>query len=324
MQIDDGFQEAVAIVADASASAARLCAALGYRIRHAGRVPEAALALLGLDGGDGAAETLIGHPDSARGDIRLIAPNAPPAALRRDGGQAWDSGGIFDINIRVLAGGIAPLHRALGVAGFRAHAPVTAWDFGGLSVREVVESDADGLCIALMQRMAPPLEGYDGIGGPASWVFNATQIVADFDAARALYVDVLGWRTVQETEGVVAPAPGLNCMGFPPALAADITMRIGIYQARGRMAGSVEIIAFGGGGHDFSMAAPAQRGWAALRFPVGDVGDFARRLDAAGCAVTAPTMVDWAPHGIFRAVSAVTPWGVRLEAFERSEGLHQA
>lgn len=314
MQIDDGFQEAVAIVADAAASAARLCAALGYEVRHQGPVPGAALTLLGLDAAIGASETLIGHPDSTRGAIRLITPDAPPAALRRDGAQAWDSGGIFDINLRALAGGIAPLHRALGAAGFRAHAPVTAWDFGGLSVKEVVESDADGLCIALMERIAPPLEGYDAIRGPASWVFNATQIVADFDAARRLYVDALGWQVVQETEGVVAQAPGLNCMGFPPALASDIAMRIGIYQARGRMAGSVEIIAFGCGGHDFSTAAPPQRGWAALRFAVGDVVDFARRMAAGGCTVSAPTLVDWAPHGSCHALAAVTPWGVRLEA----------
>lgn len=317
LSIDNGFQEAVAIVADDALSAGRLSRALGYDIRYQGHVPEGALALLGIGSERRATETLIGHPDLGRGDIRLLSLDGPPADLMRDGAQAWDTGGIFDINIRALAGGIEPLHRALGAAGFVAHSPVVAWDFGPLSVKEIVERDADGLCIALMERVAPPLSGYEAVGGPASWVFNSTQVVPDFDAARRLYVDALGWQIVQETEGFVADASGLNCMGLPPGLAPTIPMRIGIYQPLGRMEGSIEIVWFGCGGYDFSAAAPPGRGWTGLRFLVGDVDGVSARLADAGCVLTEPVMFDWQPHGMVRAVAARTPWGARLEALER-------
>ncbi|MBF9149467.1 hypothetical protein [Novosphingobium jiangmenense] len=312
--LDSGFHEVVGIVADAEASARRLAGALGYRLVHAGDVAPDVLALLGLAEGTTAREALIMHPDAQRGAIRLISLAGAPAPLMRDGGQAWDSGGIFDINIRALTG-IDALHAALGIAGCRASSPITDWQFGAMAVREVVETDADGLCIALMQRVSPPLQGYDGIGGNASWVFNSTQIVADFDAARALFVDHLGWAPVQETQGFAGNEGGVNCMGLPPSLAATIPMRIGIYHPHGRMEGSVEIISFGCGGHDFSDARPPMRGWAALRLPVSDLSAFATAMVAAGCEVSAAREVMWAPYGKAEAIAAITPWGARFEAF---------
>lgn len=312
---DNGFEEVVGLVADSQSTAQRLASALGYRLVHEGHVPSGALGLMGLDRQAAAREHLVAHPDAARGAIRLISLAGACQPLMRDGAQAWDSGGIFDINIRALDN-IETLHAALGRAGHRAHAPITDWDFGALSVREVVETDADGLCIALMQRVHPPLAGYEGIGGNASWVFNSTQVVRDFDAARALFVDHLGWLPVQETEGFAGNDGGANCMGLPPSLAGAIPMRIGIYQARGRMEGSVEIISFGCGGNDFSQARPPRRGWAGLRLPVSDLAAFAAAMRAAGCEVGAVETFDWAPHGAVKAVAAITPWGARFEGLQ--------
>ena len=308
---DNGFQEAVGLVADADATATRLCAVLGYTVRHAGLVPAGALALMGLPAEAKAREVLIAQPNADRGNIRLVSLAGDTSGIMRDGAQAWDAGGIFDINIRALAG-IEPLHHALGRAGFTAHAPVTTWDFGAVGVREVVESDGDGLCIALMERVHPPLTGYEHIVGPASWVFNSTQTVADFDGARAFYAEALGWQIVQESAWT--HADGANCMGLPVGLAPQIPVRVAIFHPHGRMEGSVEIIAFGCAGLDFSHAAPPQRGWAALRFAVSDLHDFAARAKAGGCQVSDPQTFGWAPHGPVQAIAAVTPWGARLEA----------
>ena len=311
--LDNGFEEVVGLVADAQASARRLCAATGYVELARGPVDAGALALLGLTGRRGG-EVVIGHPQIRRGAIRLIALDGPVAGLSREGGQAWDTGGIFDINMRALPS-IAALQRGLVAQGFVAHAPITDWDFGPLAVREVVSSDADGLCIALMERVRPPLQGYDGVSGPASWVFNSTQVVPDFDAARRFYRDSLGWLPVQETEGMAAQGAGANCMGLPLSLAAEIPMRIGIYHPEGRMEGSVEIIQFGLRSVDFSGSEPPLRGWAALRFPVLDLADFIARAQAGGCRIIGPVEMEWRPHGRCIAAAAITPWGARLEAF---------
>lgn len=304
--LDNGFAEALAIVADAEASAGRLSAATGFVPRHIGPVPQAALTLLGLPSTRSGWEILLGHRDVDRGAIRLIQLDGPPAPRLRDGAQAWDSGGIFDINLRALPS-IAALHEAFGENGFLARAPITDWDFGPLAVREVVEDDADGLCIALMERVHPPLTGYEGVSGPASWVFNSTQVVPDFDAARAFYVETLGWQPVQETDGVAGHDGGANCMGFPLGVAESLPMRIGMYQAHGRMTGSVEIIQFGTRTLDFSHRGPPMRGWASLRFPVSDLAAVLARVPAT----VGPVDLAGRP-----AAAVVTPWGARLEFIE--------
>lgn len=310
---NNGFQEVVGIVADVEASARLLCQALGYVELCRGEVPLGALALWHTEPNASAQQVLIGHRDSPRGHIRLVTFDDAAAGRMRDGAQAWDPGGIFDINVRALSG-IDGLHRALGLAGFLSPAPITDWDFGPLSVREVVENNADGLAIALMERVSPPLTGYENVSGPASWVFNSTQIVPDFAPARSFYVDALGWKVVQESD--LVHENGRNCMGLPLGLAPSIKAKVGIYQAQGRMEGSVEIIAFDFAGIDFSAAAPPDRGWAALRFPVSDAAAFVAQAKAGGCEVSVLAEFDWAPHGRVRAGSVRTPWGALLEAFE--------
>ncbi|WP_298195969.1 VOC family protein [Novosphingobium sp.] len=311
--LDQGFAEALAIVADVEASAGRLCAATGFVERHTGLLPPGAVALLGLPVSCSGQEVLLGHPDATRGAIRLIQFEGPPAPLRRDGAQAWDSGGIFDINLRALPS-IEALHARFTAHGFFARAPITDWDFGPLAVREVVEDDADGLAIALMERVRPPLTGYAAIGGPASWVFNSTQVVRDFAAARRFYTDTLGWQVVQETESMAGTAAGHNCMGLPLEVARDLPMRIGIYHPHGRMEGSIEIIAFGCEALDFSDRGPPLRGWAALRLAVSDLDAVLARC--VGLGTTGPVALDWAPYGTCRAAAVVTPWGARLEFLE--------
>lgn len=313
--IDNGFEEVVGIVDDCEASARRLRAATGYAQRHSGALTPGALALLGLGGDRHGREILLAHPDAGRGAIRLLTLDGPAAPPMRDGAQAWDTGGIFDINLRALRD-IVALHGAFRSAGFVSPAPIIDWDFGPLAVREVVEKDADGLCIALMERVHPPLTGYETITGPTTWVFNSTQVVGDFDAARAFFVDGLGWRPVQETRSPAGRADGGNCMGLPVGLASGIDMRIGIYHPHGRMEGSVEIIAFGCAGHDFSHAGPPGRGWASLRLPVTNLEEKARTLAAAGADVSPAVAFDWAPYGQVRGVCATTRWGARFELLE--------
>ena len=231
--------------------------------------------------------------------------------VARDGAQPWDVGGLFDINIRCLDS-IEHQHGAMTGNGFVAFAPVTQWQFGALTVKEVVHRDADGLCIAMMQRMAPPLTGYEG-AGPVSHIFNSTQVVADFAAARSFYVDALGWAPVQESNWT--HEDGDNCLGLPLDVARHCAVQVGIYHPHGVMEGSVEIIGYGVEGRDFGAAGPPLRGLASLRFPLTAPEAFLERAGKGGCAVLPLRRAEIAPYGLVEIGAAITPWGARLEVF---------
>ena len=309
---NNGFQEVVVLVAESQRSAQRLQAIFGFEILATAAVQPAALALLGLDPAWTAEEILLGDAAQQRGYIRLISVQGQRLPVERDGARAWDSGGIFDFNIRALRS-IEDVQSKMTDHGFVGHAPITHWQFGPLDVKEVVLSDADGLCIALMQRLAPPLTGYEHVAGPVSYVFNSTQVVRDFDAARAFFVDHLGWQVVQET--TMKQSQSVNCMGLPLDVARDREMRIGIYQANGKMEGSIEIIAYDVEGLDFSDAPAASRGIKAVRLPLSDPQAMLDKAEAAGCQMEPLRVVEIAPYGKVEMGAFITPWGARFQPF---------
>lgn len=306
---DNGYQEAIAIVADAAASAERLCAALGFARVHAGPVAGGLLALLALDPGEGWSEVLIGQPDCARGQLRLLSRSGPPARPRRLGAQPWDIGGWFDAGVRSLGPIDAALDR-LTLQGFAAFASVADFDMGGFAVREVLAHDADGLCFALAERVAPPLVGYEHVTGPISNLFNSVIAVTDLRAAVAMFVDGLGWTALVDT--ALVHADGRNVMGLPLDLARTREVKLAIVQQQGRMEGSVELIEYPCEGLDFAKAPPDARGLAAFSFPVSNVAQAAARAQAAGWEVSSAQAVTWAPHGECHAASVMTPWGAQM------------
>ncbi len=310
--VGNGFNEALAIVADADASAARHCRVFGYSRIWEGDSCPATLQQLGVPGAMGR-EVLIGDPSQGRGFIRFLEIVGRDDPARREGGNPWDEGGIFDVNVRAL-GPLEVLDRAMKREGHVAFGPLTAWDFGELSVKEAVLRDSDGLAFAMMERVAPPLKGYEHVAGNASYVFNSTQLVRDFDAAHSFFVDALGWGTVMETDSVHENG-GLNCLGLPLDVARNTRMRIGIYQQQGLNEGSVEIVSLALEGMDFTRERAPMRGWASLRFPVEDVADALCRAEAAGAEIAAIRRVTLNPFGEAEMGAATTRWGARLEFY---------
>ena len=154
-----------------------------------------------------------------------------------------------------------------------------------------------------------------------SRLFNATQVVADLDAARAFYVDTLGFDVYLDHEGPSEVA-GPNVLGLPHNLAASISRRVTIVHPQGTNEGSVELLAFdGASGRDFAaLATPPNLGILMLRFPVTDMSAFAelisrRQLDIA----MHRTQASVAPYGSIELMGLRGPGGVWLEFYQSSE-----
>lgn len=311
---DNGFHEVVFIVSNLEKVAADYQALFGFETLWTGTPAEGAAGFLGTDV-EPVFEALVGDASQGRGFIRLIQ-FAAPSPLMRDGAQPWDTGGIFDINIRPLVP-IEGMYGAMLEAGFNGYAPITAYNFSGMEVQEVVARGHDGVAIALIQRDNPPLEGFEGVSGPASYVFNSTQTVRSVAEAKAFYEGALGWQPVYESEWV-HPGAGDNCIGLPLDIARTHPLKAGIWHPQGVNEGSVECLEVEGvEGRDYvPTCQPPNRGIASLRFPVSDLDAvIAAGLAGGARLVAAPRVINLQPYGLMRMAAIVTPWNARLELY---------
>ena len=103
---------------------------------------------------------MVGDPLQGCGYIWLFALPGRGSGVMRNGAQPRGDGAIFDLNVNALVP-IEGLHGAMIQSGFSDFAPTTEYLLGELSAREVVERDGDGLAIAMIERLSPPLTGFE-------------------------------------------------------------------------------------------------------------------------------------------------------------------
>jgi catechol 2,3-dioxygenase-like lactoylglutathione lyase family enzyme len=310
-----GFDEAVLIVRDERVHLDCWLGQGAWELRHEGAVDPRLLQAWGRPGATGR-EWLLAHPDCKVGRVRLMKLEgaAPQTDIRQDD-QCWDTGGIFDLNVRVL--GLARQAEHMRALRWQAGAPPIGWDFGALKVREWLVRGPDNVRLALIERVAPPLTGFDHIR-EFSQVFNSSQIVRDMESAVAFYCDLLGFQLVTQYAVPQFP-PGPNLFGIPPGVSDRIGLSLVILHPQGKSEGSIELVTNPGAqGRDLSAdAGPPHYGMAALRFPVRDIKAFAEQLTRLGHEPAMPlTRLNLAPLGPVHMLALRSPDGAWLEFVE--------
>jgi len=260
-------------------------------------------------------EVVLANPGDQRGYLRLVQFEGVEQRPIRSSGRTWDTGGIFDINIR--AKDLQTSLTALQDAGWNGFSDPIRYQFGPFDVSEVILQGPDGVAVALMERHAPPLEGYPNLR-KLSHVFNSTHISKDAEAARAFFIDQLGWEIYLQTPGLDRKA-GPNVLGFPQNTNAEIELPVYIVHPQGINFGSVEFIEVKGlDGEDFSAyAKPPNLGILLLRFPVKDAEAYALALHDKGLELYQPiTTLNISPYGQCKVFTVQSPDGVLLEFIE--------
>ena len=145
-------------------------------------------------------------------------------------------GGLFDINMRTLDSDWA--REFLGAHGWRELVPAVAWQFGEVQTSEGLYIQDDGIVMAVMQRLSPPLEGIEF--DRMSDVFNSTQMVSNVEVTLA-FLKVLGFERFIDHAG---PLPGegprvLQLEQYPPDTAG---IHLSIAHPEAAMSGSIELI----------------------------------------------------------------------------------
>lgn len=265
-------------------------------------------------------QCLLLRPPARTGRIRLRRLAGVRSPALRDGARVWDSGGIFDLDLRVQdLDALCPRLRRRGWKGFSD--PVN-WRFGELHIREWLAAGPDGVVLALIERLAPPLTDWYAFEG-FSHVFNSTQIVRAMEPALAFY-RALGFRTVVDQCGPL-PGRGGEMLGLDPALAATVPVRLVIVHPQGSRDGSVELLSFEpptaalAGRELKSRSQVNGRGLNRLRFPVLDLDGFAAWLARRGMPIASPGIKPGylEPYGPTRRMTLCSPDGALLEFYQR-------
>lgn len=257
-------------------------------------------------------EWLLAADDRGIGQVRLFRfENAVPAP--RQAAAVWDTGGIFDLDLRVRD--LARWADALGSEGWSGFSEPVRWPFGDLQIGEWLGRGPDGVVVALVERLHPPLDPPPPAAG-FGFAFNATQAVRDVDATLALF-EALGFGLRVRHRGPLG-GPGGEMLGLVPERAPKTPVDLAIAHPSGALEGSVELIALPETpGHDLAAdCGPGRRGLNLLRFPVQGLDALAEALGRAGFAPCATARWTLPPIGPVRGIALQTPDGAWLECVE--------
>ncbi len=260
-------------------------------------------------------EVFMGNVGDETGYVRLVKFKNVSQQTIRSGAKTWDTGGIFDLDIRVLD--IDKKIKEAESFGWNVSARPILYDFGKFKVKEGLLKGPDGVELALIQRIEPPLEGWPNLR-EFSHQFNSSQMVKNIDASFDFYVNKLGWKVYMKS--FEAGKNETNLMGVPPAFNANTVHKVYILHPEGTNRGSVELIQIEGiEGQDFSAdAVPPNLGVLALRFPVKNMDTFVEQLTKANVKIEVQSHIEVIkPYGKIKVMALRSPDGAWLEFYQK-------
>ncbi|MEM6683332.1 MAG: VOC family protein, partial [Pseudomonadota bacterium] len=159
--IPDGWREAVVSVRDLEAMATFYQRDLGWELRSTGPVPAATLKAWGLPSAARARFALVANANTDRGFVRILEFNGVPQQRIRSHDQAWETGGIYNMNIRVAD--MAATAAKVTDAGWQGPSDPVQFSFGPFVVQEWIPRHTDGVRIAFVGRVKPPLQNWPNL-----------------------------------------------------------------------------------------------------------------------------------------------------------------
>ena len=227
-------------------------------------------------------QVLLTAENDTTGHMRLVKfHGCTDTKIMRSSQRSWDTGGIFDMNVYVKDND--KIYRNLQREGWTAFGDPIDYSWGGFDVRETVALSPDGFAIGMLQAYGLILIDLPEFK-TMSRAFNSAQIVRNFEQSMSFYIDTLGWKTLVNAHVKDALEPGQEVLGIPQPHAYGLLRKVSILHPQGTNDGGVELIEMSDlKGRDFSEDCVAPNiGYLALRFPVEDIGAYARQLEEKG------------------------------------------
>ena len=309
-----GFQEIIASVRNMDRSMRMYKDMMQYEVIHEGQTDRSILEAWDLPAHSTADEVLLRHKNVESAWIRLVKFNHVPQVHVRDNSQSWDTGGIYDIDIRAV-----DYDKAVDdfqAAGFLGFSGSKRYNFGPFDVSEILMKGHEDIVMAVMKRYAPPLEGYPHLTH-MSEPFNSSQIVKNYEASKSFFIDQLGWKLHSEYI-MQGSEDDENLFGIPQNIYRKITRKIGILSPNGINYGSTELVQLEGlDGRDFSkMSVAPNLGFLFQRYEVSQLENYhSSVLDTSPSPII---QLNIPPYGNVNLFHVVTPDGVWIEFYEKA------
>ena len=309
-----GFSETVFIVSNLKTHIDFYQQIGGWEIKHTSDSDELLKTLWKLPEHAQVKQVLMGNKGESRGYIRLVKIEGVTQQRIRSNTQSWDTGGVFDVNIRVTD--MEKKFKQLQALGWSAASDPIQFTFGPFVVKEWIVTGPDGISLALIERVKPELKDWPNLK-EFSRVFNSTQVVKDIAESTRFYRDILGFKPYLEHKGASKKA-GANVLGLPYNLTTKIERSVDILHPKGINEGSVELLQFHGAkGKDVShLAKPPNLGIATLRFPVNNLKALKEKLIKSNIILASEQRISLPPYGLVDMLCIVTPDGNWLEFYQ--------
>lgn len=314
--VTEGFDEVVIIAADHNVWAEFFNSHAGWKIIDEGISDKNWMEYWGLSNYQ-ANYKLYQNPGTNKGRVRVIRfknSDGRIAPSIRPHSQSWDTGGIFDFNLRVKD--LDYVNKSMTLSGWKAPTEPIEFRFGKFHVKEWLPVGPDSVQIALIERISPSLKGWPALN-KMSRTFNATMIVDDLPAAEKFWRDMLGFKIYLYHKGA-SPEPGNNVLGLPHNLASSIHREVYVLHPKGKNDGSIELLKFHGAtGRDFSKHTDVpNRGISSLRFSVEDIDKLLLRAEKFGFTpIMKAENLDFLPDQKADFVALRAPGGAIIEFY---------
>lgn len=275
------WTEAVVSTRDPAAVSRLFVEVGGWRQVARGKVARAELDYWKLDATVSASFLKICAPQATIGCIRFVRFAGVAQRPIRLAARPWDTGGIFSLMLR-STDVRATFDRAIAM-GWSAETEPYHFEFGGSDLYNVVLSNAEGLNLALYQRVTPAFTEYPLT--PLSRAFNSMRMVRDQPAAVAFYTR-LGFTKAFDT-AYIDPRPVVNNFSIPVNFADKIARRAAAMHPVESGSGRVELMQFEGfkGKDVAAFASPPNLGVLSVRFPVRDLAAYRALFATRGVQV---------------------------------------
>ncbi len=311
----DGFQEVVFSVTDLELATNFYQKVVGYEIVHQGKAMQKQADFWQLPAKTEIEEVLLGNKGANKGYLRLVKFHNLEQEQIRSSAHSWDTGAIFDINLRSID--LNAIFKEFQENGWNGISDPIRYQFGPFDVSEVLMKGPDGIVIAMMERHAPPLEGFPNLK-KLSHVFNSSHICRDVDVTLDFFTNKLGWKVYMHAQSTGRNAVA-NVLGFPYNINPSIELPVYIVHPKGTNLGSLEFIQVKGlTGQDFAnKAKPPNLGILMYRFPVSDAVAYAKHLQENGLTLTIPPQeITLKPYGQVLLFAIQSPDGIWMEFME--------